>query len=469
MTRYSRATTLAFSMSFTVVLVTGCGGDGSDGPRTAQSLAATPTLTLVANSSAGFVAPDASLTETQRHLALATANAGNSSNVSDAPAGGSAALYDPTSIRPQWCWGAENTSSPPGLSDGTVVAPVKMFDNLWAFGYRNVLQYAFKADNGKAFLIDTLNNSSDAQSITVPGLTAMGLSGSALEGALVTHGHPDHYGGAGYLQTTYGTPTYMGSADASVGQSSVPKFTVTSIDSSNLQPQQKDFGSLSMTLLSTPGHTAGTVSAIVSARISNTTYQLAILGGAGFPSTLSLAQQYQDSVERMYSLAATNKISGTIQAHAFIDGSLAKLDSLTKNPASYSTANPFLIGNALAMRSLAVVRECAAAKVAQLNTSASIAAWHVTQIRTTAAAQSGAVLASAVVSNPFGYLQNASVKFTVSPTGESCTAYTNSSGQASCTLTPTSTSGITVTAAFSQANLADGSVELASSGTVTVK
>jgi metallo-beta-lactamase class B len=449
-----------------------CGGGGGDALTPVGAVptlaAATGPLGVVPDSSTGFTSPPKSATEYDKHLALATANAGTKPAADAAPAPGTAAQYDPAALRTQWCYTAEHTSFPPELSDHNIVPPTQMFDNMWSFGPRWVLQYAFKADNGKSFLIDTLNNTGEAQSITEPGLLAMGSSASQLEGAMPTHGHGDHYGGAGYLQQTYGIPIYLGSADAKVGATATPPFTVTQLDSSNLQPQAKDFGGLPMTLLSTPGHTVGTFSGIVPAKLNGKTYHLAFWGGTGMPSTISLAQQYLDGSERLYRLSAAQKVDGTIHTHPFVDGSLAKLDALKANPQSYSSANPFLIGNALALRSLSILRECSAAKVAQLDATAKIPAWITTAVQVTQATNyPEMVQATAVVTDPFGFVQNGQVKFTAQPGGQTCTSFTNAKGVAGCTF-PANTAN-SVTAEFTEGALSDGTVELASSASAPVK
>ncbi|RYE70334.1 MAG: MBL fold metallo-hydrolase [Oxalobacteraceae bacterium] len=467
---------VATTMSVTTLLVVACGGggDGASGTGPVPSAAsAKGTLAIVTDSSSTFVVPAAGVTEYQKHLQIATANAGGASPVNDAPPNGSAALYDATSLRRQWCYNAENTAAPPELQDRAIIAPVQVFENIWAFGPRWVLQYAFKADNGKVFLIDALNNTGEAQAITEPGLVRMGASGSLLEGVMPTHGHGDHYGGAGYLQAKYGIPVYLGSADAGVGATATPPFVVTPLDSSNLQPQSRDFGGLKTTLLSTPGHTAGTFSGIVPAKLAGKEYRLAFWGGTAFPGTLALARSYLDGSERLYRLAAAEKIDGTFHTHPFVDGSLGKLDALTKNPPSYATANPFLIGKALAMRSLSVLRECSAAKVAQLDATAKITPWHTTSLQasgTTRRYPGGVeVDVSAVVRNPYGALQNAAVKFTVASTGATCTSYTDASGKASCLILVASSAAGSVSAEFAEGTLVDGSVELASSATVQLQ
>lgn len=428
-------------------------------------------LALVPDSSAAFSPPDASATQYQKHLSIATANAGAGTFATPA-APGNAAYYNAAALRRQWCYTAENASSPPELQDRAVLPPIQMFDNVWAFGPRWVLQYGFLTGTGKSFLLDALNNTAEAQAITEPGLVAMGTTGAQLAAIMPTHGHGDHYGGAGYLQQKYGTPVYLGSADAAVGARGVPPFTVTQFDSANLQPVDVDFGGLKATVLSTPGHTAGTMSGVLPVKLAGKDYKLVFWGGTGMPNTLALAQQYLDGAERLYRLAAAQKVDGTLHTHPFVDGSLSKLDALLATPALRSNSNPFLVGTSLALRSLSILRECSAAKVAQLDATAVIPAWHTTttDLSVTAAGQDQKGLQlTATVRNPYGALRDAVVKFSVAPQGATCTAATDAKGQASCLLPAVSGVVASVNASFDDAALADGSLQLGSTAALALR
>ena len=112
-----------------------------------------------------------------------------------------------------------------------------------------------------------------------------------------THGHGDHHGGGAYLQQNFGIPIYLGSAD----QANKP-FVVTAIPSGNLQPQDWTFGTLHTTLLSTPGHTPGTMSGVVPVTLSGKQYSMAFWGGTSMPNSIAAANQYLDGSERLYRL-----------------------------------------------------------------------------------------------------------------------------------------------------------------------
>ena len=223
--------------------------------------------------------------EYYRHLDAATRNAGSDP-------------FFTGTLRTQWCYTAENSGAPPDLQDRALEPLTQIFDDMWFVGPRWVSQYIIKTSGGM-FLIDTLNNDTEAQTITVPALQQLGLNaGVPLLGALPTHGHRDHHGGGAYLQTNFGIPIYLGSGD----EANKP-FVVTPLDSANLAPQILPLPDRNLTLLSTPGHTPGTFSGVIPVHQDGVQYKLAFWGGTGMPNNVPAALQYLDGTERLYALA----------------------------------------------------------------------------------------------------------------------------------------------------------------------
>jgi metallo-beta-lactamase class B len=312
---------------------------------------------------------------------------------------------------------------------------------------RWVGQYIFKMPQG-LFLLDTLTSTDDVQKITAPQMRDAGLNLSSIFAAMPTHGHWDHYGGAAYLQGTYHIPVYLGSADAA-GK----PFVVTQLNTADLDPHPMNFGGLNAVLLSTPGHTPGTFSGILPVSFRGKPYKVAFWGGTALPSTLDAAKQYLNGTERLWALAEQQNIAGTIHTHPFVDGSLNYIDEINA-AGGYDklTSNPFLIGHANAMRSLAVLRECAAAKVAQLDPAAAIAEWRVTSMDVAstwdARKHGNSISASVRVKSPYGPVTGGTVEFKFAPGGEACSATPDVSGIATCSVAAKADAPSTVTAHF---------------------
>lgn len=420
-------------------------------------------LSLPVATPARYTEPAADVSEYQRHLDTATANAG---------------IEFAGEQRRQWCYSVENAGAPPELQNTTVVPMTRLFDNLHFTGRRWVGQFVLTTANGY-FLLDGLNSTADAQQITVPALTAAGFDPAQLKGILPTHGHGDHYNGAKYMQDTYGGPVYIGSADAAALTAANARnatafsgsITTTSLDSTILTPQTLTIDGTTLTLLSTPGHTPGTFSGILPARLGATTYKLVFWGGTGTPNTLPLARQYLDGAERLYQLARAENAIGTIHTHPFADGSLARIDRIQSG--STDGSNPFLMGQASTLRSLSVLRECSAAKVNALDATVVNPVWLTTTVEAVASARQSTggnrnVSARVRVNDPYGPVAGAAVTLGWSGGSESCTATTDATGEAGCGfLTDADTRGGQVTVRHAGASTA-AKVWLASDRQITL-
>lgn len=87
--------------------------------------------------------------------------------------------------------------------------PVPIPDN----PLRYVLVYAFETDRGP-YLVDAGWNTEDAYRTLVAGLAEAGFDSKDVQGVLVTHIHPDHYGLAGRIREASGAWVGLHPADA---------------------------------------------------------------------------------------------------------------------------------------------------------------------------------------------------------------------------------------------------------------
>lgn len=124
-------------------------------------------------------------------------------------------------------------------------------------------QWAIDTGDG-LILIDALDNTDEAREIIVPGIQKFGFEGSDIKAVIVTHKHADHYGGARQLQETSDTPIYM-SEVAWDGLANDPASPGGLIEPPSRNLTLEDgvgitFGNVTVIPITTPGHTAGTVS-----------------------------------------------------------------------------------------------------------------------------------------------------------------------------------------------------------------
>ncbi len=257
-----------------------------------------------------------------------------------------------------------------------VVPPTKLFENLFFVGNQFVGVFILKTSAG-LILFDSLTSTADVKAVLEPGLAQLGLDPHEIRDVVVTHGHFDHFGGAAYLQQTYGAHVLLSSADwrfieqqkqapGVAGSGEVPKHDVEVSDA-----QLLTLGDTSVTLYLTPGHTPGTVSAIVPATEQGKSYKLALFGSVLFPANRDPSETngglalYERSIQHFDDVSAAAKVDGILNTHIFIDGTAQRLEQARQRKPGQP--NPFLIGTASAQRYDAILHECVAAALARLD------------------------------------------------------------------------------------------------------
>src|SRR5262245_49194494 len=89
--------------------------------------------------------------------------------------------------------------------------PVKVFDNLYFVGQTEYSVWAVTTSEG-IIVIDTIFDYSVEEEVA-GGLKKLGLDAANIKYAIVSHPHPDHHGGAKFLQDRYGARVIMSAAD----------------------------------------------------------------------------------------------------------------------------------------------------------------------------------------------------------------------------------------------------------------
>ena len=123
-------------------------------------------------------------------------------------------------------------------------------------------------------------------------MVALGLDPATIRYVIVTHGHWDHFGGAAWLQETYGARIGLSQADWNMIETAPdstpgtnghakPKRDLVIQDGQTLT-----LGDTTIRFYLTPGHTPAPVSAIIPARENGHTYPISLLGSVAFPPSL---------------------------------------------------------------------------------------------------------------------------------------------------------------------------------------
>ena len=235
--------------------------------------------------------------------------------------------------------------------------PVKVFDNLYFVGQSEYSAWAVTTSEG-IILIDTLFGYAVKDEI-VDGLNKLGLNPATIRYAVVTHAHPDHYGGAKTLQDRYKTRIVMSAADWSVlARLNVPTPTR---DMDATDGHTLTLGDTTVTLYITPGHTPGTLSVLIPVRDNGKPHLAALWGGTGLNADGESLQAYVASAQRFDDIAQKAGADIILSNHTDWDGSKIYLPQLaTRTPGS---SNPYVVGTEAVRRYLKVVEECATARL----------------------------------------------------------------------------------------------------------
>jgi metallo-beta-lactamase class B len=247
------------------------------------------------------------------------------------------------------------------------VEPTRAFDNLYYIGNEFVGVWTLRTSGG-LILFDASSSADEAEHHLVPGLVKLGLDPTQIKYVIITHGHWDHFGGAAYLQTKFGARIALGAADwdliekAPPGSLEANNHPIPRRDIAVVDGQRVTLGDTTVTLYLTPGHTPGTVSALVPVHEGGQTYTLSLFGSVAFPPSLEPTERtggfrkYDESVLRFGDVSRRAGARGILNTHVFAEGGLNRLAlARSRRPGQ---PNPFLIGPDATYRYYAILHEC---------------------------------------------------------------------------------------------------------------
>jgi len=236
--------------------------------------------------------------------------------------------------------------------------PVKVFDNLYFFGQSEYAVWAITTSQG-IIVLDTIFDYSVEDEVA-DGMKKMGLDPANIKYAVVSHAHPDHDGGARFLQEHYGTRVIMSPADWDVldkrTNGTKPKRDIEATDG-----QKLTLGDTTLTLYITPGHTPGTISTLFPVKDNGTPHLAALWGGVGLNPDREAVETYIRSARRFSAIVKQAGADIILANHTDWDRSKINLPILAKR--APGTANPYIVGNAKALNFLKVAEECASARL----------------------------------------------------------------------------------------------------------
>jgi len=250
---------------------------------------------------------------------------------------------------------------PAPARDTWFAEPAKVFDNLYFVGSKIHSSWALTTSQG-IILIDTLYTYNSEEEI-VGGLKKLGLDPTSVKYVIISHAHGDHVGGAKLMQDRYGSHIVMGGPDWDSIERSVngypqgkPKRDIVADDG-----QKITLGDTSVTIVTTPGHTPGTLSMLFTVRDRGKPINVAYSGGTAFnfPFTVSNFDTYIKSQDKMAVAASAANATILMSNHSEFDSAVPKIRMLgSRKPGE---PHPFDLGKEAVQRYFAVTKECAEA------------------------------------------------------------------------------------------------------------
>ena len=277
-------------------------------------------------------------------------------------------------------------------------SPAKIGDNLYFLGERAHTTFALVASNGEIILIDDkFAYASEAE--IQDGLRALGLDPNKVRYLIISHEHGDHDGGAHLTQAAipgvivvYGTAAWP-----SVLARTGPHAIRNGPENDGTDGRVITVGDVSVQIVTTPGHTPGTISLLFEFKDKGQRIKAAYVGGTAisFTGNAAFYDLYIASAKKFAKAAADYGADALLSNHTEFDNSYFKANTAlalralfgdnnrrsnqffvpggaAEKPDSIRTdvPNPYYVGQRRVMNYMGVVELCA--KAAKLRATGSL-------------------------------------------------------------------------------------------------
>jgi metallo-beta-lactamase class B len=250
-----------------------------------------------------------------------------------------------------------------GIQHDGWVQPTRLFDNLYSVGQNAVSAHALVTSAG-IVLFDTLNSEDEARTILVPNLQAVGLDPKDIRYIVITHAHGDHYGGARWLQRTYGARVIASAIDWAEmdRQREHPSGPFADIpppdhDLVMADGQALTVGDITLRFYVTPGHTPGVLSTIFRVTDRGVPHVVGYFGGTGGGGSPEALRAQIRSLARWEELTRAAGADVLIANHPLHDRGIENNEILRyRRPGD---PNPYVVGTDRYQRYMEVQAECA--------------------------------------------------------------------------------------------------------------
>ena len=239
--------------------------------------------------------------------------------------------------------------------------PAKVADNLYFLGTKIHSAWALVGNQG-IIVLEALYDYAAPDEI-IGGMRSLGLDTGKVKYIFLSHAHADHDGGAKFLQDTmpsahlvYGGPDWDAVDRSTNHAGGKPKHDTVAQDGATFS-----VGDASVRIVTTPGHTPGTISFLFEVKDNGKPLRVAYVGGTAIPfnGTAEYYDGYLASVRKMAKAAADFGATALMSNHTEFDNAFYKAHAAAdRKPGE---ANPFDVGKAAVGRYFTVVEECTTA------------------------------------------------------------------------------------------------------------
>ena len=243
-------------------------------------------------------------------------------------------------------------------------SPYKIFDNFYWLGTRQHSSWALRTTEG-LIVIDT-NFAWATEPEIIDGLKTLGLDARQIKYVIISHAHGDHDQGAAELQKRFGAKVVMGAPDwestlqrPSTAAGGVPTRDVTVGPTGT----KLTLGDTTIDIISTPGHTPGTLSYVFPVKAEGRTVMVAYSGGTltgAFGTNAARWNEYIASQQRLAKAAADAGATVLLSNHSEYDNAYTKA-RLIAAKREVGESHPFVSGSDAVQRYFTVMTECATA------------------------------------------------------------------------------------------------------------
>lgn len=254
--------------------------------------------------------------------------------------------------------GARGTPRRPPARETWYAEPAKAADNLYFLGTKIHSSWALVGSQG-VIVIEALFDYAASDEI-LGGLKKLGLDQNRVKYVILSHAHADHDGGAKILQDEipgvhliYGAQDWE-SVDKSTNHAGgKPKHDIVGTDGMKVS-----VGDASVHIVTTPGHTPGTLSYLFEVRDHGKPLRVAYVGGTAIPFNAAPAYYdgYLASSQKIAKAAADFGATALLSNHSEFDNAFFKAHSAANRQPG--EANPFDVGADGVARYFTVVQNC---------------------------------------------------------------------------------------------------------------